>query len=126
MREFKRDLIIFIVFGLTYVICEIVWRGHSYFSMFLLGGLCGLIIGHLDEWSPKMNIIIQMIISSMIVVTLEFLFGYILNIKLGLELWDYSNQPFNILGQVCPQFAFLWFLLSYLAIKIDNKLRSIL
>ena len=125
-KEFKRDLLIYLLFGMAYYICEIIWRGHSHFTMFILGGMCGLIIGHFDEWTPNMNMLLQMFLGAIVITSLEFIFGYIINIKLGLGVWDYSNQPFNILGQVCPQFSILWFFLSYPAIKIDNKLRELL
>ena len=124
-KEFKRDLLIYLLFGMAYYICEIIWRGHSHFTMFILGGMCGLIIGHFDEWTPNMNMLLQMFLGAIVITSLEFIFGYIINIKLGLGVWDYSNQPFNILGQVCPQFSILWFFLSYPAIKIDNKLREL-
>ena len=125
IEEFKRDLLIYILFGIAYYICEIIWRGHSHFTMVIVGGICGLIIGHFDEWTPSMNILLQMFLGAIVITSLEFISGYIINIKLGLGVWDYSNQPFNILGQVCPQFSILWFFLSYPAIKIDNKLREL-
>ena len=37
--------------------------------------------------------------------------------------WDYSDMPFNILGQVCLPFSALWVLLSALAIILDDYLR---
>ena len=53
----------------------------------------------------------------------EFLFGLILNVWLGLHMWDYSNMPGNILGQICPQFTVLWFFLSALGIFLDDYIR---
>ena len=126
IKEFKRDLLIYVLFGMVYYICEIIWRGHSHFTMVILGGICGLIIGQFDEGTPNMNIFLQMLLGAIVITSLEFVSGYIINIKLGLGVWDYSNQPFNILGQICPQFSILWFFLSYPAIKIDNKLRELL
>lgn len=122
--ELKRDLIIFFIFGIMYVTIEVLFRGYSHISMFILGGLCGLIIGHLDEWMPKISIIKQCILGSIIITLLEFVFGYILNIKLGLNIWDYSNLKFNIMGQVSLLFTGAWIILSFPAIKIDNYLRK--
>lgn len=39
---------------------------------------------------------------------------------LGLGIWDYSNMPFNILGQICLPFSLLWVVLSACAIVIDD------
>lgn len=64
-----------------------------------------------------------MIISSVLVTVVEFIAGLIVNIWLGLNVWDYSNLPLNILGQVCVSFMFLWFLLSLPAIILDDYLR---
>lgn len=65
----------------------------------------------------------QMIISSVLVTVVEFIAGLIVNVWLGLNVWDYSNLPLNILGQVCVPFMFLWFLLSLPAIILDDYLR---
>ena len=37
---------------------------------------------------------------------------------------DYSNMPFNVLGQVCLPFSIIWFFLSYVAIRLDDWLRK--
>ena len=65
----------------------------------------------------------QMLIGSGIVTALEFMSGYILNIKLGWHIWDYSNVPFNIMGQVCLPFTIAWFFISLIAIVTDDYLR---
>lgn len=53
----------------------------------------------------------------------EQAFGLILNVWLGLGMWDYSNMPGNILGQICPQFMVLWFFLSAIGIFLDDLIR---
>lgn len=63
---------------------------------------------------------LQAIIGSCIVTTGEFVSGCILNLWLGLGIWDYSNMPFNILGQICLPFSLLWVVLSACAIVIDD------
>jgi uncharacterized membrane protein len=92
--------------------------------MFFVGGLCGLLIGLINEYTPKMPIILQMTIGTIIVTSLELITGYILNIKLGLNIWDYSNLMFNYKGQICLIFSILWFLLSYIVIKLDDYIRN--
>ena len=48
---------------------------------------------------------------------------YVVNIGLGWNVWDYSNLPFNIYGQVCVWFIFLWFILSFIGIVVDDYIR---
>lgn len=65
----------------------------------------------------------QMLICSIIITAVEFTSGLILNVWLGLGIWDYSNMPFNILGQICLPFTLLWYVLSAPAIILDDYLR---
>lgn len=52
----------------------------------------------------------------------EFAAGIVLNRVLKLGVWDYSRQPLNILGQICPLYSVYWFLLSLAVIFLGNKL----
>ena len=65
-----------------------------------------------------------MFLSSIIIIGLEYITGYIVNIKLELNIWDYSNLPYNLNGQICLLFFNLWFLLSIVGILIDDILRT--
>ena len=121
--KFLKNLLIFSIFGLTYGLIEILWRGYTHLSMVIVGGICGLLIGLLNEKDKKMNLLLQMVEGMVIVTVLEFVSGIILNLCLGLNVWDYSNMRFNLLGQVCPQFCIAWFFLSYFVIRIDDLLR---
>lgn len=92
--------------------------------MFLLGGLCFVLIGLINEVIPwDMGIIWQGIIGSGIVTSLELIFGLILNVYLKLNIWDYSNLPFNFMGQICLYFSIAWIFLSLIAIVLDDYLR---
>ena len=124
--KFLKNLLIFSIFGLTYCLIEIVWRGYTHPSMLIVGGICGLIIGLLNEKNKKINVLQQMIIGMVIVTILEFISGCILNLYLGLNVWDYSNITYNFMGQICPQFSIIWFILSYIVIRVDDLLRDII
>lgn len=114
-----------VVGGLIYMGIEILWRGHTHWSMGVIGGLCFVLIGLLDEWQDHPPMLLQMIQGMCIVTAIELVSGVVLNIILGLGIWDYSNMPGNILGQVCPQFMAAWFFLSAAAVKIENLLHKI-
>ena len=117
-------LFLFYFYGATYVTIEVFFREHSHWTMFLLGAICGIIIGKLNDKAPwNIPIWLQMIIGGLIVTALEFIWGYVLNIKLGLALWDYSNMWGNFMGQICPLFSSAWCLISGVAIVLDDYLK---
>jgi uncharacterized membrane protein len=92
--------------------------------MVILGGVCFVIIGLLNEfYTWKMALISQMFISAIIITVLEFITGSIVNLWLNLGVWDYSYMPYNFLGQICLLYTNLWFLLSLPAIVIDDYIR---
>lgn len=121
-----KNLFIFLIGGAAYVLIELLYRGHSYISMFILGGLLFLLIGLLNEFcfSWDMALISQMFISMIIVTLFELITGLILNVWLGLGIWDYYKQPFNLCGQICLLYSNIWFLLSLPAILLDDLLRD--
>ncbi len=127
IKQWLKIFILFLIGGFIYVAIELGFRGHSHWTMFLLGGLCFILIGGLNNYIPwEMSIIKQGVIGALIVTSLEFIFGLILNLYLNLGIWDYSNMPFNILGQICLPFSIAWFFLSLVAIFVDDWLRYVL
>lgn len=124
MRKLVKFLILLSSGGLIYVLIEFLYRGRSHWSMFLVGGICFVLIGGLNNWFPwNWSILRQMGISAAIVTAVEFVSGILLNMVLNLDVWDYSNMPFNIIGQICLPFTVAWYILSLLAIVLDDHLR---
>jgi len=92
--------------------------------MFILGGVCFVCLGLINEWIPwQMPLWKQMFIGMIMITYFEFLTGCVVNIWLGWGVWDYSRMPGNILGQICPGFSFLWFWVSAAGIVLDDWLR---
>lgn len=103
---------------------EIMYRGFSHPSMFVLGGICFILCGLINElFSWDMPLLVQQGICAIIITILEFVFGVVLNIIFRLNIWDYSALPFNILGQVCLPFIVIWFFLALAAILLDDYMR---
>lgn len=124
MKCILETLILFCIGGGAYLLVEILYRGYTHPTMFVLGGLCFLVIGLLNELYPwEMPLISQMFISMLFVTGMEFIFGMLLNVVLGLGIWDYSNMPYNLCGQICLLFSVAWFFLSIPAIIVDDWIR---
>ena len=111
MKVFLKYLTLFLVGGVFYYSLEVTFRGYSFPAMAVCGGLCFIICGVINERSRCMPLVLQQLIAASGITAMEFIFGLILNVWLGLNMWDYSNMPGNVLGQICPQFMILWFFL---------------
>lgn len=123
-NRFLKYTFLFLIGGFAYGGVELLSRGFSHISMFIAGGVCFILIGLLNEvYSWNMSILSQMVISSVIVTFVELIVGLIVNVWLKLNVWDYSNKPYNFMGQICLLYTNLWFFLSLLAILLDDYLR---
>lgn len=111
--------------GISYYFIEILWRGYSHVGMFVLGGMCFILIGSISEYyfTSKRSLLIQQVISCLVITVLELAFGLILNIGLELNIWDYSNLNFNFMGQICLRYSMFWFFLSLPAIIFYDYIR---
>lgn len=125
---FKYVFLLLIGAGLYYEV-ELNWRyftGHLpvHWSMAVLGGVLFIILGGINNWFPWEMSLPKQALAGMITVTAaEFIAGIVLNIWLGLGIWDYSHLPGNVMGQICPQFMAAWFSLSCIAIVLDDVFR---
>lgn len=110
--------------GTFYITLETLWRGYSHWTMGILAGIIFIIIGLLNKiWGWETGLFKQALAGSIIATIAEFITGCIVNLWLGWNIWDYSDMPGNILGQVCPQFFLLWIAISLLAIVLDDVIR---
>lgn len=107
-----------------YYIVELLFRGYSHWSMFILGGMCFYYAGIQNEYvSWNYPLWKQLIKVESFVLISEFITGCIVNLWLGWNVWDYSNLAGNILGQTSWQFALLFLPLCLVAIILDDYLR---
>lgn len=123
MKSIIKYPMLFLFGGSIYYLLEIIFRGYSFPAMAVCGGLCFIICGVINERSRCMPLVLQQLIAATGITVIEFIFGLILNVWLGLNMWDYSNMPGNVLGQICPQFMVLWFFLSAVGIILDDVIR---
>ena len=111
---------VFLTGGSTYVGMELLWRGRSHSSMFLAGGLCLLLIGHLEQVEPKLPLPLRILTGAGIITMTELGLGLAFN--RDFSVWDYRDMPGNYLGQICLPFCLAWVPVSFLAGKLYLKL----
>lgn len=143
MKYLKNKIIHFLVFGAIYMDIEVIARaagnqlvgyegikplslmGYTSLWMFLVGGLCGVLIGHLND-HPRFydkKIWQQILIGGSLITLAELFSGIVLNLMLHLNIWDYSNDLFNFMGQIELKNCILWYLvITPLVIWLDDML----
>lgn len=105
--------------GLLYGLLEIVYRGHTHWTMVLLAALLCVPLDIANEQMPwHFPLVFQGLLGGLVITAAELAAGLILNCWLGLNIWDYSGIWGNLWGQICPQFAVLWCFLAVPAIII--------
>lgn len=148
MNNFKKSMVLLLVMGLIYLDLEIFMRamrgdllkagfhdvkwislaGWTSLWMFLIGGLCGLFIGSLNEVVKKAAIPLwlQSLLGMLGIFLIEFSTGLIFNVQFNLNLWTYHGWPLNIMGQVTLLYIPLWFLLVPFVVWLDDIARYLL
>lgn len=112
----------FLIGGMGYNLIEILWRGYTHISMFFAGGICFNAFAAIREKFKKSNKLTLAALGALTVTAVEFVTGLIVNLWLKKGVWDYSNRPLNLLGQICPLFTLLWGLLSLFAIPFSARI----
>ena len=108
MKLIKKYGLLFILGAVGYAAIEIIWRGHTHWSMMIAGGLCFILFSMVAEALKGRSLLLKAAVCTIGVTAIEFIFGVVFNIWLGMDVWDYSHVPFNIMGQICPIFSLLW------------------
>ncbi len=106
-----------VIGGLGYNLIELLWRGRTHWSMFLVGGACFHLIGQIGR-RVRAPLAAKCGLCALGVTAVELVSGCILNLWWKLGVWDYSRQRWNIKGQVCLLYSVLWLLLSAAAIPL--------
>lgn len=120
-----QDAILFLAGSWAYPALEMIWRGETHSSMALAGGICLCLINHVCcDLLEEKNIISRCLAGAGVITSVELVLGLFLNCLLGFDIWDYSTVPFNLMGQVCLPYSFLWVGLSLPAMAVCELLRE--
>ena len=116
--------------GTVYFLLEVAFktlRGHPEqisWTMLVVAVILTIPVERCGEQLPwEVPLWLQAMACAVLVTAVELAAGVILNIWLGLDIWDYSHLPFNLWGQVCPQFAAVWWFLCLVFIPAFDWLR---
>ena len=120
--------IMFLIGSCGYGLIEVLWRGHTHWSMLCAGGVCFNIFSYISEKMKKAGKLAKAFAGSIAVTAVELVFGLIFNVFLKKNVWDYSKMPLNLGGQICLLYSFFWLILSFIFVpfagKINNRLKS--
>lgn len=112
-EEYKKRYMIFLVGGIGYALIELFYRGFTHWTMMFTGGFCFLGIYIINLCLPHVHIIKKTALGMLLILFAEFTVGCIVNLWLGWNVWDYSNLPFNLFGQICLYYSLMWCTLTF-------------
>lgn len=122
MHRHAGEYVAAFLFGFfAYCLFEIALRGRTHWTMGLLGGISLTLLysmeHHLHEPRP-----VCALLGAGFITAAEFTVGVIDNLIMGWQVWDYTDRPFNLLGQICPLFSALWFVLCIIGLLFCKAL----
>ncbi len=109
MKRTSEYLFFWTLGGCIYYSIEMVFRGFSHWSMFVLGGFCMLFFVIQGIWTKWREPLWRQVFWCTVFVTAgEFITGILVNKWMQWQVWDYSDQPFQLFGQICAPFTILF------------------
>ena len=119
MRVKPYELCWFFLLGcFGYSLLEILARGFTHWTMTLTGGIAAAVLYLLHASAPPRTLFLQCLCGAVFITALEFLVGIADNLIFRWQVWDYSDMPFNLYGQICLPYSTLWFVLCIPAIGL--------
>lgn|GEM_PF-56964 len=107
-----------------YALVEIAGRGYTHWTMCLTGGMILAVLYTISR-RKAMPLIRYCFTGSLLITAVELPVGIFDNLIMHWEVWDYSDLPFNFLGQICLFFSLYWFLLCIPAYFLCRRIAGI-
>lgn len=117
-----KTTVLFYLGGMLYTALELLWRGRSHGSMFVLGGLCFVLVGRLGQTGLPEPVVV--LLGAALVTACELGMGLLVNRTW--QVWDYRGMILNYRGQICLGFSLLWMPLCLIAAGLYRALWRIL
>lgn len=118
MRIWKLSFL-FYLGGMCYAGLELLWRRFTHWSMFVLGGICFVLVGNLKRLTPKRSLPFRLTEAALLITVLELGCGLLVN--RNYRVWDYRHMPMNFRGQICLPFTLLWIPVSFGAMLLYDR-----
>lgn len=81
-----------------------------------------MIVGDIGEKllnsKSRFKILKIIIAGSVVITSFELITGIIVNIRFKMGVWDYSDIPLNVMGQICVPYSVLWGIMSLLCVYL--------
>lgn len=110
MAEFY--ILLFLFGGIGYLLLECVWRGRTHWSMGITGGITFTLLYLVFTRMGGGLLLLKCLIGAVLITSMEFVTGAIVNVGFQMGVWDYSSRRFQLYGQVCLTYSMLWLVLS--------------
>jgi uncharacterized membrane protein len=117
----KQDLKLFALGAAAYPLIEMAWRGRTAPSMSVAGGTGMYMLSRLSQKMEGRPLWQKCLAGGAALTALEYVMGRTVNSRH--QIWDYSRMPFHVNGQICPQYAALWSILSLPAYMLASRVR---
>ena len=78
-----------------------------------------------EKWRYR-SLVFKAGICALAVTAVEFVFGLIFNVWLHKNVWDYSDEAFNVLGQICPLYTLLWGVLALGVVPLADRVNRLM
>ena len=116
--------------GTVYFLLEVAFKtitGHPErisWTMLVVAILLTIPVERAGEQLPwAVPLWLQALVCAALVTAVELAAGCVINLWLGWDVWDYTAMPGNILGQICPQYSAIWWVLCLVFIPMVDWLR---
>lgn len=106
--------------AIAYTTLEMVWRAYTHWTMTVTGGICFVLVYMISK--QALPLWVKGTLGALVITAIEFAVGVTVNLIFGLQVWDYSDIPFNLLGQICPRYSAYWFILCIGVMPLCKRL----
>ncbi len=92
----------------------------------MTGGVVFVAMAQVHRMLQEPSVMEDCMAGAALITVSEWMVGRVVNAHYHLHVWDYSQEKFNVQGQICAKYAALWFLLSAPAMQLANKAHQLL